>query len=110
MGLPPAGLSQTLAWAAGWARPASVSDFVNLLKSKAVSEQLVLLPHGPRAGEPEALAQPEHRLEPLDGAPRRVEEAEAADPRHVLLQPEVVALDALLQVLGDVVDRGGACR
>jgi hypothetical protein len=41
----------------------------------------------------------------LDGAPRRGEGLKAADPRHVLLHPEVVALDPLLQVLGDVVDR-----
>ena len=32
-------------------------------------------------------------------------EAEAADPGHVLLDPEVVALDALLQMFGDVVER-----
>ena len=55
--------------------------------------------------EAEALAQPQHGFEALDGPPRRVEGPEAADPRHVLLHPEVVALDALLQVLGHVVDR-----
>jgi hypothetical protein len=36
----------------------------------------------------------------------RVEGLEAADPRHGPLDPEVVALDPLLQVLGHVVDRG----
>jgi hypothetical protein len=37
---------------------------------------------------------------------RRVaaERLEAADPRHVLLHPEAVALDPLLQVFGDVME------
>jgi len=34
-----------------------------------------------------------------------VEGLKAADPRHGPLDPEVIALDALLQVLGHVVDR-----
>src|SRR6478735_2301767 len=34
-----------------------------------------------------------------------MERAEATDPRHRSLDPEVVALDPLLQVLGDVVHR-----
>ncbi len=50
-----------------------------------------------------SLAHPQHGLEALDGAPGRVEAREAADPRHVL-QPEMVALDPLLQMLRDVVD------
>ena len=59
----------------------------------------------PRAGETEALPQPEHGLEAADRASRCMEGAEAADPGHVLLDPEVVALDALLQMFGDVVER-----
>ena len=52
-----------------------------------------------------SLAQPQHGFEALDRTPRRVEGLEAADPRHGLLDPEVIALDALLQVLGHVVHR-----
>ena len=67
---------------------------------------MVLLTDSPRAGKAEALVQPQHGLEALDGAPRRGEGLKAADPGHVLLDPEVVALDPLLQVLGHVVQRG----
>lgn len=56
------------------------SDFVNLLKSEADGEQLVLLTDGPYAGKAEALAQPEHGLKALDSAPGRVERAKATDP------------------------------
>src|SRR3954468_17482389 len=56
-------------------------------------EQAVLLTDGPRAGKAEALAQPQHGLEALDGASRRGEGAEAADPGLVLLHSEVVTLD-----------------
>src|SRR4051812_18207125 len=69
-------------------------------------QQLVLLADGPGAREAEALAQPQHGLEALDRALRRVEGPEATDLGHVLLHSEMVALDALLQVLGHVVDRG----
>ena len=82
---PPDGLGPTL-----------VSHFVNLWKTEAEREQLVLLAHRPAAGKAEALAQPQHRLEPLDRPPGRVEGLKAADPRHGPLNPEVVALDPLL--------------
>src|SRR5215211_433330 len=95
------GLSQTLLRAAELAGPAALSDFVNLWKSEADREQAVLLANRPGAGEAEPLAQPQHGLEALDGAPRCGEGLKAADPRHVLLHPEVVALDPLLEVLGD---------
>ena len=55
-----------------------------------------LLADGPRAGKAEALAQPQHGLEPLDRAPGSAEGLEAADPGHVLFDPKVVALNALL--------------
>src|SRR5215212_7710632 len=104
------GLAKALAWACRklWRRaqdglcPTPVSHFVNLWKTEAEREQLVLLPHRPGARKAEALAQPQHGFEALDGAPGRVEGLEAADPRHGSLDPEVVALDPLLQVLGDV--------
>ena len=80
-----------------------VLDFVNRLKSEADPEQLVLFTDGPYAGKAKALAQLEHGLKALDGAPGRVEGLKAADPGHVLLDPEVVALNALLQMFGDVV-------
>ena len=87
------------------ASSAPLSRFVRGGKSEAVSQQLVLLADGPRAGKAEALAQPQHRLEAGDRTPGCVERAEAADPRYRSLDPEVVALDALLQVLSDVADR-----
>ncbi len=89
------GVSQSLAEAAGWAGSASVSRFVNLRKSEAEREQAVLLADGPRAGKAEALAQPQHGLEALDRASGCREGLKAADPRHALLDPEVVALDPL---------------
>src|SRR5215217_3044868 len=100
------GPSQTLTRAAGWAGPTPVSPFVNLWETETDCEQPVLLAHRPAAGKAEALAQPQHGFEPLDRTPRRVEGLEAADPRHGPLDPEVVALDPLLQVLGDVMERG----
>ena len=84
---------------------APVSHFVNLRETEAEREQPVLLADGSRAGKAEALAQPQHRLEALDRTPGCVEGLEAADPRHRSLDPEVIALDPLLQVLGDVVHR-----
>src|SRR3954452_18609001 len=99
-------LSQTLAQGAGWAGSALVLYFVNLRETEAEREQPVLFAHGPRARKAEPLAQPQHRLEALDRAPGRVEGLEAPDPRHGPLHPEVVTLDALLQVLGHVMDRG----
>src|SRR5215211_6267978 len=85
--------------------PTPVSHFVNLWETEAEREQPVLLAHRPRARKAKALAQPQHRLEALNGASRRVEGLEAAHPRHGPLDPKVVALDPLLQVLGDVVHR-----
>src|SRR5215207_8005572 len=75
--------------------PTPVSHFVNLWETEAEREQPVLLADGPRAGKAEALAQPQHGFEGL----------EAAHPRHGPLDPEVIALDPLLQVLGDVMHR-----
>src|SRR3954452_10750817 len=100
------GVSQTLAQGAGWAGSAPILHFVNLRETEAEREQPVLLAHRPAAGKAEILTQPQHRFKPLDRTPRRVEGLEAANPRHGPLDPEVVALDALLQVLGDVVNRG----
>src|SRR5215218_6092031 len=98
-------LSQTLAEAAGWAGSASILHFINLRETEAEREQPVLLAHRPGTRKAEPLAQPQHRLEALDRAPRRVEGLKPADPRHGSLHPEVVALDPLLQVLGDVMHR-----
>src|SRR3954452_23374713 len=85
---------------------APVSHFVNLWKTEAEREQPVLLAHRPGARKAEPLAQPQHGFEALDRAPRRVEGLEAPDPWHGPLDPKVIALDPLLQVLGDVVHRG----
>src|SRR4051795_3109032 len=100
------GLSQTLTRSVGRAGSASILHFVDLWKTEAEREQPVLLADGPRAGKAEPLAQPQHRLEALDRAPGCVEGLKAAHPRHGPLDPEVIALDALLQVLGHVVNRG----
>src|SRR3954464_12428088 len=82
---------------------APVSRFVTLWETEAEREQPVLLAHRPGARKAEALAQPQHRFEALDRPPRRVEGLKAANPRQGPLDPEVVALDPLLQVLGHVV-------
>src|SRR4051812_17391023 len=98
-------LSQTLAQAAGWAGSAPILHFINLRETEAEREQPVLLADGPRAGKAEPLAQPQHRLEALDGPPGRVKGLEAANPRHGPLDPEVIALDPLLEMFGDVMRR-----
>src|SRR3982751_492053 len=85
--------------------PTPVSHFVNLWKTETDCEQSVLLAHRPAAGKAETLTQPQHGFEALDGTPGRVKGLEAADPRHGPLDPEVIALDPLLQVFGDVMDR-----
>src|SRR5215218_150881 len=100
------GVSQTLTRAVGRAGSASILHFVNLWKTEAEREQPVLLAHRPGARKAEALAQPQHRLEPLDGPPGRVEGLEAPNPRHGSLGPDVVALDPLVEMFGDVMDRG----
>src|SRR3954452_6000453 len=99
------GVSQTLAQGAGWAGSAPILHFVNLRETEAEREQPVLLAHRPGARKAKTLAQPQHGFKALDRTPGCVEGLEAADPRHGPLDPEVVALDPLLQVLGDVMDR-----
>ena len=103
--VPGAGLSQTLTRAARRAGPTPISCFVNLRETETDCEQPVLLTDRPRAREAEALAQPQHGLEALDRASGCGEGLKAPDPRHGPLDPEVIALDPLLQVLGHVVDR-----
>src|SRR3954469_12463792 len=94
-----------------WRRPQNGQDrpwfshFINLWETEAERQQPVLLANRPRPGKAEALAQPQHGFKPLDGAPGRVEGLEAANPRHGPLDPEVVALDPLLEMFGDVMDR-----
>src|SRR3954471_9137223 len=77
----------------------------NLWETEAEREQPVLLQHRPGTRKAEALAQPQHGFEALDRAPGRVEGLEAANPWHRPLDPEVVALDPLLQMLRDVMHR-----
>jgi hypothetical protein len=81
-----------------------LSRFVRDGRSEAVRQHLVLLAPGPGASVAKAFAQPQHGLEALDGATRRVERPEVANPRHILLRREVAAFDPLLQVFDDVVD------
>src|SRR5689334_3885700 len=67
------------------------------------SDLKALLTRGGRPHKP--FPQPQHGLEPPDRSSRRVEGLEAADPRHRPLDPEMIAFDPLLQVLGDVMQR-----
>jgi hypothetical protein len=99
------GLLQTLMWAARLAAPTPVSRFMSLRETETESEQPVLLAHHPDTREIKVLPQPQHGLEPPDRPSCRVEQLKAADPRRVPLDPEVIALDPLLQVLADVVER-----
>src|SRR4051794_4231686 len=85
--------------------PTPGSRFVNLWETETEREQPVLLANGPGARKAKALAQPQHGFKALDGAPGCVEGLKAANSRHRPLDPEVVALDALLQVSGDVMHR-----
>src|SRR4051794_18366137 len=59
-------------------RGAPVSRFINRRETEAEREQPILLAEGPRAGKPKTLAQPQHRLEALDGPPRCVKGLETA--------------------------------
>src|SRR3954466_13926235 len=93
-------VSQTLTRAVGRAGSAPILHFINLWKTEAEREQPVLLAHRPGTRKAEPLAQPRHRLEALDGPPGRVEGLKTPDPGHGPLDPEVIALDPLLQVLG----------
>lgn len=66
---------------------------------------MILLANGPRAGKAEAFAQPKHGLEAADRAASRVERAKATDLQHETLHREMIALDALSQMLRDLVER-----
>ena len=101
------GLSQIFEKVKATPLSAAFLCFVNLLKSEEVRKQIVLNVDGPAAREAEALPEPEHGFEAGDCAARRFERLEAADLWHVLLHTEVGALDALLQMLGDIVHRIG---
>ena len=68
--------------------PAPVSRFVNLRKSETEREQLVLLAYRPGTHEVESFAKPQHGFKAPDRASCRAEGLKAADPRHVLLDPE----------------------
>ena len=65
---------------------------------------MVLLTDGSRSDEAEGLAELQHGFGALDGAPCGVGELKATDLGHVLLDPETVALNFLLQVFRDIVD------
>lgn len=77
---------------------------MNLLQSEEARKQIVLIIDGPIAGEAKASPQPQHRLETRVNSPRRAVGLEAVRLWHVLLHPEMVTFDDLLEVLGDVVD------
>lgn len=83
----------------------SASRFVSFLKSEELREEIILVVDGPLAGKSEPFALPQHRLETCNRSSCRSEGLKAADLRHVLLHSEMVALDPLLQILGDILDR-----
>jgi len=68
-------------------------------------EQILLIIGRPIAGEAEVLLQAKHRFETRDGSTCRAESLKSADLRHVFLYPQMVALDALMQMLGDTMNR-----
>jgi hypothetical protein len=78
------------------AAPDSLSRSVRDGKSEAVGQQLVLLAHGPRAGEPEALAHPS-----VDG---RVVNLQAALQQHLL---NVTVAERVAQLPGNGLDDQG---
>lgn len=80
------------------------------LDSEEVGEQIALVIDCPAAGKAKAFPQQQHRLKTGDRSPRGIEGLEAADLRHVLFHTEVIALNALLQMLGDIVDWVCGCR
>ena len=102
--LPHTGLSQLWVHFAKFQFGLKFSGFLNLLQPKDLRDEIVLAVNRPLAGEAEALLQPQHGLEPLDGSPGRVERAKATDPRHGLLHSGVVTLDPLLKMLPDMMD------
>jgi hypothetical protein len=78
------------------------SDFIDQLKSKAGCKQMVLLTHRPITSKVEPFAEPEHGFKALEGPPCCGEGLEAAHLRHVLLHPEMIAFNPLLQDFGHV--------
>lgn len=77
------------------------------MQAEETREQIVLIVDGPIADKAEAFPEPEHHFESGNGSTCRVEGLEAADLGHVFLHPKMVALNALLQMLGDIMDRVG---
>ena len=75
------------------------------MEPEEVPEQIILIVDGPLPGKAKPLPQPQHRFEPGDCSTRSFEGLKSADFRHVLLHPEVVALNALLEMLGDIMNR-----
>src|SRR3954453_22204956 len=85
--------------------PTPISHFVNLRKSETEREQLVLLAYRPSTREVESFAQSQHGFKSPDRPSCRAKGLKAANPWHGPLDPKVVTLDPLLQVLGDVMER-----
>jgi hypothetical protein len=81
------------------------SGLSNLRETETDRHQPILLAYRPGAHKAETLPQPQHGFEPPNRPPRRVEGLKAADPRHGPLDPEVVALDPLLPVPADIMER-----
>src|SRR4051794_28942887 len=78
---------------------------MNLWETETDRQQPVLLTYRPGTREAKTLAQPQHGFEPPDRPSCRAKGLKAANPRHGPLDPKMVALDPLLQVFGDVMER-----
>jgi len=79
------------------------SGFINLRETETDGQQLVLLAYGPGTREGESFPQSQHSFKPPDCSSCCMEGLKAADSRHVLFGPEMIALNPLLQVLAGLV-------
>lgn len=75
------------------------------MNSKEARQQIILFIDGPTARKNENLPQPEHGFEAGNCSSRRVQGWEITDLRRALLHPEVVPLDALLEMIGNTMNR-----
>ena len=78
------------------------------MKFEEAREQIVLIIDGSIAGEAEAILQSRHRFETRDRSTCHLAGLEAVDLGHVFLHPEMGALDTLLKMLGNIVNRAKA--
>jgi hypothetical protein len=76
--------------------------FVNPLNSVGTPEQLILIIDIPTAGDTKTFPQPKHGFKSSNSSPGPVGCLKTTNLWHVLLDSKLIAFNALLQVLGDV--------